>query len=225
MNFQEDHRHHISSLGCTEEELFSHYNSCRSTAVPFTSTEGILGQSGQDDVMRTEVKVRLQAGMVPAGKRPDHLRESCVIKAVMATRKCCQLPKDIERSWEMKVTYLLLRRKAGPLPIPHREPAASPCSPAPAASYQIVRQGKGIVIVKRRKNNSTNVAEGKSGHRRGKRHSRAEAPQQAPGSAAGNSMKTEALPNNSRSSIPIYLEIKPWYVNSLRSRKKVKQNS
>lgn len=145
--------------------------------------------------MRTEVKVRLQVGMMPAGKQPDHLREDCVIKAVMATRKCSQLPKDIERSWEIKVTYLLLRRKAGPLPIPHRDPAASSCSPAPAVSYQIGRQGKGIAIVKSRKNNSTNVTKGKSGHRRGRWHGRAETPQQALGSAAGDSMKTGALPS------------------------------
>lgn len=87
-----------------------------------------------------------------------------MIKAVMATRKCCQLPKDMERSCEIKVTYLLLRRKAGPLPKPHGELAASPCSPAPAVSYQLVRRGKGIVIVRGRKSSSTYVAEGRSGH-------------------------------------------------------------
>ena len=156
------------------------------------------------------MKVRLQVEMVPAGKQPGHLKKSCVIKAVMATRKRCQLPKDIERSWEIKVTYLLLRRKAGPLPKPHGEPAASPCSPAPAASYQLARRGKGIVIVQRRKSSSTYVPEGRSGHRRGKLHSGAEATQQSLGSAAGDSMRTGALTNSSRSKVPIYLEIKAW---------------
>lgn len=149
------------------------------------------------------MKVRLQVEMVPAGKQPGHSKRSCVIKAVMATRKCCQLPKDTEMSWEIKVTYLLLRRKAGPLPKPYAEPMASPCSPVPAASYQLARQGKGIIIIKRRKKSSTNVAEANkvvAGHHQGKLHSKAEATQQSLGSAAGDSMRTGAHGSN----IPIY---------------------
>jgi len=158
--------------------------------------------------MRAEVKVGLQAEMVPAGKQPGHLKKRGVIKAVMATRQRCQLPEDTERSREIKVTYLLLSRQAGPLPKACREPAAGLWSPA---SHLPARQGKGIVTVKRRISSSTNVG--------------AEAALQSLGSAAGDSVRTGALTKCSRSDVPIYLEIKLWYVNSLRSKETVKQNS
>lgn len=163
--------------------------------------------------MRTEAKVRLQVEMVPAGERPGRSKSSRVIKAVMAARKRRQLPKDIERSWEIKTTYLLLGRKAGPLPKPRAEPAASPCCVPPARE---AREGNGYCLRERKRQHGHCCRQVWASPRK---------TAQPAGPGLSGSMRTGALTNSSWSNAPIYWVIKPCYGNSPKSKEKVKQYS